>query len=332
MERLPLACVKHGLVDYAERWHYANGRSNTFFGHECNGQGLFGWRAFHAPVPVVPFHSPDMQAFVAVHGAPHIFCPWGLGVDEAMMIACRESFKVYYSIDASPLRVPPEVARHFDLILVGGEGQRQHVSAACPDVPCEILTVGPEFADFETFRPLDLPKRYDLIYVACAQAYKRHDVLFKALADLNGQSRVSCLCVCGYGDLGDQLQDTVRRLGIAVDFIGPPGVSFADVNCLMNQARVGVVAGAEDGCPAVLTEYMLAGLPVLANGDLCCGLRFITPETGWIAGPNEFAGGILKALDKCASLQPRQYAMERWGWPASVRRFERMLHSHGYRA
>ena len=45
----------------------------------------------------------------------------------------------------------------------------------------------------------------------------------------------------------------------------------------MNRARIGVVCGEEDGAPAILTEYMLAGLPVLANARLRCGLRLHPP-------------------------------------------------------
>jgi hypothetical protein len=38
----------------------------------------------------------------------------------------------------------------------------------------------------------------------------------------------------------------------------------------MNRAKIGVVWGVDDGAPAILTEYMLAGLPVLANVNLRC--------------------------------------------------------------
>jgi hypothetical protein len=46
----------------------------------------------------------------------------------------------------------------------------------------------------------------------------------------------------------------------------------------MNRARFGVVCGIDDGAPTILTEYMLAGLPVFANADLRCGLQFILPR------------------------------------------------------
>ena len=131
--------------------------------------------------------------------------------------------------------------------------------------------------------------------------------------------------MCGYGELGDELRQRARDLDIAVDFIGPPGVSFAEINCHMNRAKVGVVAGINDGCPAILSEYMLAGLPVLANDQLCCGLRFITPQTGIAAPPDAFHIGIEALLDHWQTYQPRQCAIERWGWRASVAQLRGMI-------
>ena len=55
------------------------------------------------------------------------------------------------------------------------------------------------------------------------------------------------------------------------------------------RARIGVVCGEDDGAPAILTEYMLAGLPVLANACLRCGLQYIRPDTGLVAQPEGFA-------------------------------------------
>nr|WP_234710121.1 hypothetical protein [Sinorhizobium medicae] len=47
-----------------------------------------------------------------------------------------------------------------------------------------ILPIGPEFASDSMFYPYQSPKPYDVIYVAAAQSYKRHDILFEASAKL----------------------------------------------------------------------------------------------------------------------------------------------------
>lgn len=331
MERLPLACIKHGIVDYAEKWHYINRRDYDHYGIEKNSGNLFAWRGFYLHTIEPPYASAHMRSFLEKFGVPHILCVWGLGIDEELMNICGNSFKIYYSIDAPPLRVPPNVSRHFNLIMVGDERQRKNVYLAHPEIPCELLTTGPDFADIDTFCPLNTPKEFDLIYVACAESYKRHDILFNAMAALKNRRPVSCLCICGYGDLAGRFRERVKELGINVKIIGPPGVSYDKVNKYMNKARVGIVAGTEDGCPAIISEYMLAGLPVLANAELYCGLRFITPETGWVYTPENFSEGIVRALNEYQNIRPRQFAIEQCGWPTSVRRFAALLTKYGYR-
>lgn len=256
-----------------------------------------------------------MAQFLAIHGAPKILCVWGLGVTEQLLEACADSFIIYNSIDAPALRVPQEVSRRFDLVLTGAEWQSREVRERHPGMQTLILPVGPEFASPETFFPLDVPKLYDVIYVAAAQRYKRHDLLFEALA--RSARPLKALCVIGYGEDGDRLRQEAAAMNISVDFVGPPGVPFSEVNRLMNQARVGVVCGVDDGAPAILTEYMLAGLPVVANAGLRCGLQYILPQTGVIAPAEALEAGILEALDR-SDFAPREAVLERWAWPHSI--------------
>ena len=254
LERLPLACIAAGLVDRAEIWHHWRPSSPAPFERD---NAVLARRAFRIGADEPPFRSNSMTGFVEAFGAPHILCVWGLGVDAALLDACDASFKIYNSIDAPALRVPPEVSARFDLVLTAAEWQSADVRARHPDMPCAVLPIGPDFADPQTFRPLGLDKPYDVIYVAAAQPYKRHDILFDALG--RAPRRLKALCVFGYGELADDLRRRASAEGLDIDFVGPPGVPFAEVNRLMNLAKVGVVCGIDDGGPAILTEYMLAG-------------------------------------------------------------------------
>jgi hypothetical protein len=92
----------------------------------------------------------------------------------------------------------------------------------------------------------------------------------------------------------------------------------------MNQARVGVVCGSDDGAPAILTEYMLAGLPVVANAELRCGLQYILPQTGIAAPPQRFELGIIEALSR-TDFEPRATVIERWAWPHSIRKLAGLI-------
>lgn len=319
LERLPLACIAAGLVEQAEIWHHRLGG-----GHEFHRAGpRLAHRAFGLDVDAPPFNNGDMLAFVRRFGAPHVLLVYGLGVGSDLLAACAESVIVYNSIDAPSLRVPPEVSAHFDLVLTGAQWQSDEVDARHPGMATAILPVGPEFAAADMFRPLAGSKDYDLIYVAAAQAYKRHDILFDALDRLPRDVRG--LCVFGYGENADALRDDIRARNLSIDCIGPPGVSFDEINRLMNRARFGVVCGRDDGAPAILTEYMLAGLPVLANAALACGTQYIRPETGMLADAEDFAEAIWTMRTATERFAPRETVLARWTWPHSVKRFRRLI-------
>ncbi|WP_235935589.1 glycosyltransferase family 4 protein [Devosia aurantiaca] len=320
LERLPLAAVHHGLVDFAEIWHHHRGAEPA----SRRESDVLTRRSFpmHSDAP---FHSDAMIDFVRSHGAPKILAVWGLGVSEAMLEACRDSFIIYNSIDAPSLRVPPEVSRHFDLVITGAQWQSDEVEARHPAMRTVIMPIGPEFASPETFFPIpEIEKRFDVIYVAAAQPYKRHDILLDALA--RAPRPLKALCVIGYGEESDRLRHEATERGLDVEFVGPPGVSHAEVNRLMNAARVGVVCGVNDGAPAILTEYMLAGLPVVANSALRCGLQYILPETGLAVPGDKFESGIIEALER-SDFAPRQAVLDFWTWPHSITKLAELIAS-----
>lgn len=313
LERLPLAAVRAGLVERGEIWHH-HGEYSAALVSAQDGPFLTR-RAFPLQGGAAPFYSSSMLDFFRAYGAPRILCVWGLGVSEALLEACANSVIIYNSIDVPALRVPPEVSRHFDLVLTGAQWQSDDVQARHAGMPTAVLPIGPEFASPETFFPIAGPKPYDVVYVAAAQAYKRHDILFDALAQAHRP--LKALCVIGYGENGQALRDDAATRGLDVDFVGPPGVSHAEVNRLMNLAKVGVVCGENDGAPAILTEYMLAGLPVVANAELRCGLQYILPQTGLIAPADKFDQALVAALDS-QQFAPRQAVLDRWSYPHSI--------------
>lgn len=320
LERLPLACIAAGLIDQAEIWHHQHGGERAPF---APANHRLGHRAFLLEDPAPPFDNRDMLAFVRAYGAPHILVVYGLGVSVELLDACANSIVLYNSIDAPALRVPPDVSARFDLVLTAAPWQSDEVEARHPGMATAVMPVGPEFAAVDLFRPLDGAKDYDLIYVAAAQAYKRHDILLDAFDHLPRDVRG--LLVFGYGEDASDLRDAITARGLSIDCIGPPGVAFDEVNRLMNRARFGVVCGRDDGAPAILTEYMLAGLPVLANAELACGTQFILPETGMLAAPDRFAEAIMTMRQRADAFAPRETVLARWTWPHTVKRLRPLL-------
>ncbi len=321
LERLPLAAVAAGMVDHAEIWSFAgrDGESDRDRGlpdgtPDSDHPGLVR-RVFRADGPA-PYASSEAVDFIRAVGAPDILCVWGLGVDGGLLDACASSLKIYNSIDAPALRIPDDLAARFDLFLTGADWQSQDIQARVPGARTLVLPIGPAFASGRTFFPTGADKDRDVVYVACAQPYKRHDILFDAMARRPGTRG---LLVVGYGHQADEFRDHAAREGLDLEIVGPPGIPHAEVNRQINRARVGVVCGVDDGAPAILTEYQLAGLPVLANARLSCGLQFVTPETGLAAHEGaDFAEALDLLLRDHAHYDPRPVALERWGWRPSI--------------
>jgi glycosyltransferase involved in cell wall biosynthesis len=316
LERLPLAAVRCRLADAAEVWSFTGDDAHAT-GPVLSAYGVTE-RRFRAEGHPAPYGSAEVLDYIARFGAPEILCVWGLGVTEDILRACATSVILYNSLDVDALRIPPEISRHVDIFLTASPAQDQAVRARHPGAPCLMLPVGPEFASAQTFFPMPVTKVFDVIYVAAAQDYKRHDILFEALAHL--PRRIRALCVMGYGEKAEMLRAQAAEMGLDVTFVGPPAVSHAEVNALMNLARIGVVCGENDGAPAILTEYMLAGLPVLANADLACGLQYIRPDTGRVATRQDFARAIAALLPLAATYAPRAVVLENWSWTASMAR------------
>lgn len=321
LERLPLALMRAGWVQGAEIWDFA-GSDDAPCGIVETRAGL-DLRRFRADGNGAPYASRQMAAHIARYGAPEILCVWGLGVTEEILGLCSNSIRIYNSLDVEALRIPPALSRHFDIFLTGSPAQEAAVRARHPDALTAVLPIGPEFASPLTFRPLGLPKTVDLVYVAAAQGYKRHDILFNAMATLPPE--VSALCVMGYGEEAERLRQEAAARGLNIRFVGPPGVSHDEVNLLMNSARIGLVCGVEDGAPAILTEYMLAGLPVLANAGLRCGLQYIRPDTGMAVPEGQFGAAIRRMLATHERYAPRDTVLANWAWPHSVQRLGALI-------
>ena len=218
LERLPLAAIAAGIVDTAEIWSFAGrcGESDASLGlaagrADPDRPGLTR-RVFRADAHDAPYGSAEAVRHLQQTGAPDILCVWGLGVGHDIMDAARGAITIYNSIDAPALRIPYDLAARFDLFLTGAPWQSTEITARIPGARTRVLPIGPNFASDVTFHPTGAAKDRDVVYVACAQAYKRHDILFDAMERRPG---TTALLVVGYGD--DDLRADADRRGLDVE-------------------------------------------------------------------------------------------------------------------
>jgi glycosyltransferase involved in cell wall biosynthesis len=302
-----------GVILELERLEMASGSEEWRFGAANGSTGGL--------LPVRPFpNATALCGHIEAAGAPDVL--WVEGSDMPPYLseafdACPSSLKVVYSKDWKPQKI--EDLESYDLCLVDEDWQVEKVTRQGGRA-----AVWDKLIDYEsTHHPLDIPKRYDICYVAYLRRRKQHELLFSSMAQIRDR-RLSCVCIGGDPDVRlPELRALVEELGIDVTFAGD--VPKDEVNRYVNESRVGVMCSREDGAPRALLEYMAADVPVLANAELLAGTRYVGPKAGLVRAPAEFATGITEMLDNLDSYAPRRHLLEHYSRQRVVETFLSIL-------
>ena len=129
-------------------------------------------------------------------------------------------------------------------------------------VPAEKIFVSSSlYIDRAVFRPIDLPKEWDIVFVGRLVANKGLSHVIDAATA--GKFRVA---IVGDGPLRGELETKLRSRGLeaSVTLLGwLPGP--ADVASVINRSRVLVAPSDNEGGPRVVAEAMACGVPFLAT-------------------------------------------------------------------
>ena len=127
-------------------------------------------------------------------------------------------------------------------------------------VPADkLIHIPSAYIDLEIFRPLNLEKKYDLIFVGRLAKNKGVDLFVEAAAKISGRS-----IIVGDGPLEEKLKTKSYKLKANVVFHGWARDSQA-VARLLNQSKLLVMTSYSEGNPRVVAEAMACGVPILAT-------------------------------------------------------------------
>lgn len=138
------------------------------------------------------------------------------------------------------------------------------------------LHVIPNFVETDRFRPLNLLKEYDLIFVGRIEPEKNLTALLEALRELPGVR----LTVIGMGSLTSELQARFTDLHERVIWRG--AVANRDLPQVLNQARIFILPSHYEGHPKALLEAMACGLPVIGTKVPGISDLIAHGKTGWL--------------------------------------------------
>lgn len=134
-------------------------------------------------------------------------------------------------------------------------------------VPQEkIVYISSMYIDFGIFKPVDLPKKYDLIFVGRLTKNKGINLLLEAASKLKTQISNFKLLIVGTGPLAEYLKFKIKNLKMQNNIILYGWARDSqEVAELLNQSRILVVPSYNEGGPRVVLEAMACGVPVLAT-------------------------------------------------------------------
>lgn len=201
------------------------------------------------------------------------------------------------------------------------------------EAPLQVENIS-NAVDADLFRPKETAFRarhgipsdaFVLLYVARFQAFKNHEMLLTAFAELIEHRPDSKLVLVGSGPLRTRVEQQARSLGIFDKVILLGEVPFRDLPDVYAAADVKVVTSDYESFCFAAIEGMAAGLPVLTTdcgwvprlvGD---GAGIVTP----VGDASAFAAALRRLADspelrRTLGETGRERVLARHTWPASA--------------
>ena len=229
--------------------------------------------------------------------------------------ACRHSFKVSYPLSWAPWLKEDVTQGLFDLYLVD---EPKIIEEMKQRVPHARAIEYPKQVDYvATFFPMhNVEKEYDFVVSGVVCQAKGQDMVIRAASALQHRYGAKLRC-CFVGverfEKGWQagLEHMARDEGVDATFTGQ--VLRDEVNLYLNRSRVGVIASWWEVAPRTMLEYMAADIPVVVNARLKSGLKYLLPDVGVIAEPENMADAMWSVLKNRQRFRPRETLVREFG-------------------
>jgi glycosyltransferase involved in cell wall biosynthesis len=207
----------------------------------------------------------------------------------------------------------------------------------------DVLVQSPRQSDFEFIRRLDsnlIPVRvgsgewvdpsifqsreagkeaqFDVVMVASWDPLKRHELLFRALAQLKQERGKSLrVALIGYamGWPRLRIEQLLQRYGLENDCTIFEKIPHAEVARIVAESRLSLLLSRQEGSNRSVYESMFCGTPVIIyRHHRGINLDHINERTGLLADDDELAHAIAKIVDHPEAFDPRGWALENIGY------------------
>lgn len=171
-----------------------------------------------------------------------------------------------------------------DKVLVLSKSLYDLVRAKAGNTNIYIISQG---IDTNLFKPINIKKEYDLLFVGRLSREKNLDILLKIFKELRKDFSNLKLCIIGDGPEKDRL---IKSATNGVIFLGY--VEQSKLQLYYNKSKIIILTSISEGLPTVLMEAMACGIPAVATnvGGVC--EIVVDNKTGYVANLNSYS--ILK--------------------------------------
>ena len=188
-----------------------------------------------------------------------------------------------------------------------------------------------DWVDHRIFRPLELPKDYDVIYVANLSPIKRVHVYLRAIRTLLSRGRPvrAALVMASWGGNKRTFEQLVDLYNLRDRIKVFMNLSQPALNELLNRSKVSVLLSKKEGSNRTLFESMFANVPVLLlESNIGVNKAYINKLTGEIVSEKELPDAIERIGNMSPPLSPRSWAMNNIAPEISTQKLQTLLNAH----
>ena len=178
-------------------------------------------------------------------------------------------------------------------------------------------------------RGKDNPPAYDVVMVAAWDPLKRHELFFRAVAQLKQERRPLRFALVGY-DMGwtrEPIEHLLRQYDLENDATIYEDIPHAEVARIVADSKVSLLLSQREGASRAIYESMFCGTPIIVYRHQCgVNLDHVNQRTGLLADDDELASAIESVLNHPEAFDPRGWAMENAGYGNATDKINAALH------
>lgn len=188
-----------------------------------------------------------------------------------------------------------------------------------------------EWGDPSVFCPraAGMEAMFDVVMVAAWDPLKRHEVFFRAAAQLKRErGHALRFALIGY-DMGwtrESIERLLREYDLQDDCTLHQDIPHEEVARVLADSKMSLLLSQREGASKAIYESMFCGTPLIVYRHQCgINLDHVNARNGMLADDDELANAIVHVLDHPEAFDPRGWAMENAGYANATRKINAAL-------